>query len=147
MKKKIIIRVAVGLTSVFAIFFVGLMVHLYSIVKNTDENPNSNIQLSRIDFKQPVDSAEALRIKNYVLTLNGVKGAYFNIPHGTLVYGYKLGTQNSEAVYNKTMDFIKHKYIAVRYVVTAEQLKHGCPANTKNSLLMQFANFLYKIFN
>jgi len=147
MKKKIIARISIGLSASCAILFVVLMVHLYGIVKVAHENPNSKLQLSRIDFKQPVDSTEAIRIKNYVLTLSGVRGAYFNLSHGTLVYGYTLGTQTSETVYNKTMDFIKHKYIAVRYVVTAEQLKHGCPANMNNSALMQFANFLYKIFN
>jgi hypothetical protein len=147
MKKKTVVRIMAGLGGVFILLFSVLCVHLYAIAKRTNENPNNKIQLSRIDFKQPVDSMEAIRMKNYVITLNGVQGAHFNTAHGTLVYGYTLGTQTPQEVYTKIMDFSEHKYKAEPYVVSADQLNRGCPAGFDNSMTMQFSNFLYKTFN
>ena len=147
MKRKIKKIILTGFTGTVVLLFGVLCVHLYGIAKKSHENPNNKIQLSRIDFKEPIDSSDAMKIKNYVGTLDGIKGTYFNVAHGTLVYGYILGTQTAENVYEKAMTFSQNKYKAERYVVSADQLKKGCPAGMDNSLTIQFSNFLYKSFN
>lgn len=147
MKTKKLKIIFAGLAVTIVLLFGVLCVHLYAIAKKTHENPNNKIQLSRIDFKEKVDSAEAMKIKNYVRTLEGVQGAHFNLAHGTLVYGYILGTQTPQEVYQKAMDFSQHKYKAERYIVSAEQLKRGCPAGMDNTMVMRFSNFLYNSFN
>ncbi|HWZ21945.1 MAG TPA: hypothetical protein VNW06_04785 [Cytophagaceae bacterium] len=147
MKRKTLKMLLVGLT-VTVVLLVGLScVHLYDIAKKSHENPNNKIQLSRIDFKEPIDSSDAMKIKNYVATLDGIQGTYFNVNHGTLVYGYILGSQTPENVFEKAMTFSHNKYKALRYVVSADQLKKGCPAGMDHSLIIQFSNFLYKSFN
>jgi hypothetical protein len=147
MKRKTLKMIFIGLTGT-VVLLVGLScVHLYDIAKKKYENPSNKIQLSRIDFKEHVDSSDAMNIKNYVGTLEGIHGTYFNVNHGTLVYGYILGTQTPENVYEKAMTFSQNKYKAVRYVVSADQLKRGCLAGMDNSLILQFSNFLYKSFN
>lgn len=136
-----------GISGIIVLLLVVTCVHLYAIAKKSYEDPHNRTQLSRIDFKEPVDSSEAMKIKNYVQTLEGVQGAHFNIAHGTLVYGYLLGTQTPQDVYQKTMDFCEHKYKAERYIVSAEQLKNGCPAGMNSTFVRKFANFLYNSFN
>ncbi len=139
--------VLTGLAGTVVVLFGVLCVHLYAIAKKSHENPNNKIQLSRIDFKEHVDSSAAMKIKNYVGTLDGVQGTHFNIDHGTLVYGYILGTQTPENVYEKVMTFSKKKYKAERNIVSVDQLKKGCTAGMDNSVTIQFSNLLYKSFN
>ncbi len=147
MKRKTFKIIFLGFAGIVVLLFGVLSWHLYAIAKKSHENPNNRIQLSRIDFKEPVDSLEAMKIKNYVRTLDGVQGAHFNVADGILVYGYFLGTQTPQKVYQNVMDFSQNKYKAERYVVSAEQLKQGCPAGMDNSITMLYSNFLYKSFN
>ena len=115
--------------------------------KNTAENINQR-QLSRIDFKEPVDSAEAFRIKNFVAGLDGVDGAYFNIPDGIFVYTYKMNKQNSMRVYEKVMSLGNYK--AERFVLTADQAKAsgGCPMIMNNHSFTSYLSlYISKIFN
>jgi hypothetical protein len=147
MKKKIIIRIAAGIVGVTFILFVVLCVHLYGIAKRRDAEKGNLTQLSRIDFKQPIDSVNALKVKNFVGSIPEVKGTYFNIPAGLLVYGYAPGAIKPQEVFDKVMNFTDHKYKAERYIVTAEQMKKGCPAGMDNSFSMGLANLLFKIFN
>jgi hypothetical protein len=127
MKKRTIIKICIGLLSLVLISFVVLVIHINSVTKkNTAENLNQR-QLSRIDFKVPVDSAEANKIKNYVAGLNGVDGTYFNIPDGIFTYSYKINMQNSKEVYQKVMQL--GNYDAQRFIISAAEAKAmgGCP--------------------
>lgn len=147
MKKKIIIRIAAGIVGLTLILFIVLCVHLYGIVKQRHEQTSNLTQLSRIDFKEPIDSTNALKVKSFVSSMPQVKGTYFNIPAGLLVYGYAPGTMKPEQVFEKVMNFTEHKYKAERYIVSAEQMKTGCPAGMDTSFSMGLANLLFKIFN
>lgn len=147
MKKKIIVRIAASIIGVTFLLFVVLCVHLYGIAKKRDAEKGNLTQLTRIDFKEPIDSANALKVKNFVGSMPEVKGTYFNIPAGLLVYGYTPGTLKTEDVFEKVMNFTEHKFKAERYIVTAEQMKTGCPAGMDNSFSMGLANLLFKIFN
>ncbi|MDB5258168.1 MAG: hypothetical protein JWM14_2863 [Chitinophagaceae bacterium] len=147
MKKKIIIRIAASLVGVTFLLFVVLCVHLYGIAKKRDAEKGNLTQLSRIDFKEPIDSVNALKINNFVGSMPEVKGTYFNIPAGLLVYGYAPGALKSQEVFDKVMNFTAHKYKAERYIVSPEQMNTGCPAGMDNSFSMGLANLLFKIFN
>jgi hypothetical protein len=147
MKKKIIIRIVAGIAALTLVLFIVLCVHLYGIVKKRDAAKGDLTQLSRIDFKEPIDSVNALKVKNFVGSMPEVKGTYFNIPAGLLVYGYAPGTLKTTEVFDKVMNFTDHKYKAERYVVSDEQMKHGCPAGMDNSFSMGLATLLFKIFN
>jgi len=127
MKKRTIIKISIGLLSLVLISFVVLVIHINSVTKkNTAENLNQR-QLSRIDFKVPVDSTEANKIKNYVAGLDGVDGTYFNIPDGIFTYSYKMNKQNSKDVYEKVMQL--GNYDAHRFIISAAdaQAMGGCP--------------------
>lgn len=147
MRKKTILQISTAALGFSLLLFVVLCVHLYGIAKKRDEQKGNLTQLSRIDFKESIDSTNALKIKNFVGSMPHVKGTYFNIPAGLLVYGYTPGTLETQTVFDEVMNFTNHKYKAERYVVSAEQMKTGCPAGMDNSFSMGLANLLFKIFN
>ncbi len=147
MRKKIIVRILAGVASLTLVLFIVLCAHLYGIAKKRDAEKGNLTQLSRIDFKEPIDSVNALKVKNYVGSMPQVKGTYFNIPAGLFVYGYAPGTMKPQEVFDQVMTFTEHKYKAERYIVSADMMKQGCPAGMDNSFSMGLANLLFKIFN
>jgi hypothetical protein len=135
MKKNITKIIAWALSIAFVLFLV-LAVHIYQVTKPVHYD-NGDLQLSRIDFKQDIDSAEAIRISHFVAGMPGIQNAMFNLHDRTLVYGYTLGKQNSEQVYNELIRFGQYK--ALRFVPDQAQLVGGCPlGKDKNS-------FVYKL--
>lgn len=100
---------------------------------NVNQKPQYFIQLSRIDFNEDIDSAEAIKIRGFIQSLNGVNSSYFNIQDNILVYTYDNKLQSSQSIYNA---LIKYKaYRAKPYIVDAEDLKSGCPVHFDNSIL------------
>jgi hypothetical protein len=148
MKKKTIIKICLGLLSIVLILFAVLVFHIKSVIeKKTAERINQR-QLSRIDFKEHVDSTEAYKIKNFVASLDGVNGTYFNIPDGVLIYSYKMNEQNSKDVYDKVMHFGNYK--AERYVLSAQQAQAmgGCPMKiTDHSFYGYLTTYVTKFLN
>ena len=105
------------------------------------------IQLSRIDFKEPIDSAEMNKIRAYVGNLNGVDNSYFNMNNGAFVYGYVVGTQTSQGVYDKVMALGHYK--AERYIVDPKDLAAGggCPVMKEDSFSGRLSAYLANLFN
>jgi hypothetical protein len=142
MKKKVFKIVLISLSVVVVLFGV-LVVHIYMVTK--PKAHGKNLQLSRIDFKEPIDSAEANKIRNFVHGLDGVDNTYFNIPAGMLVYGYLPEKQSSENVYNQLMSHGHYK--AERFIVDASQVAKGCPVMDPNSFGYRMSTVISKIFN
>lgn len=148
MKKRIFLKIFIGLFAVILLSAGVLAWHIQAVTKkNTAENINQ-LQLGRIDFKEPIDSAEAFKIKHAVIGLDGVSGAYFNIPDGIFVYSYKVNKQNSMNVYEKVMSLGHYK--AERFVLTAEQAKTagGCPMNMNDHSFTSYLSlYISRLFN
>lgn len=125
MKAKKILKIAAISLSVAAVLFVALIIHLGMVIKDKQVEPDGR-QLSRIDFIQKVDSAEAGKIRSFVAHLDGVESTFFNVKDGILVYTYSLQKQNSQSVYEQLMR--SGNYKAKRFVVSEEQAATGCPA-------------------
>lgn len=133
-------------SSIVSVLALVLVVHIY-MVTHKDKSDQPMIQLSRIDFKQEIDSTEAGRIRSFVAQLEGVKSTYFNVQDNILVYTYALDKQSSTNVYNKLMAY--GKYNAERYTVdAATAAKSGCPIGAgKNSVSYHLTSYLGKLFN
>jgi hypothetical protein len=131
--------------SLSLLLFAVLVVHIYSVTKPVKYD-NNDLQLSRIDFKEDIDSIEAAKIRSFVASLPGVQNAMFNTQDNILVYGYSLGKQTSTEVYNQLIKFGHYK--AEKFVVSAEQLNSGCPmGKNKNSFVYKLSAFIYNCFN
>ncbi len=144
MKKKLV-KIIVWSAAVTVLLFVVLVVHIVIVTKPVQYD-NNDLQLSRIDFKQPIDSAEAVKIRSFVAHLPGVQNALFNLHDRTLVYGYTLGKQSSANVYERLMNFGHYK--AVCFVPNATQLSGGCPVGKdKSAFIYKLAAFVSKCFH
>ncbi len=142
---KLLKKIAIWTGSIFSLLVVVLVVHIYLVTSSAAPLPNHDIYLSRIDFQETVDSTEANRIMNHVRTMEGVTNAYFNIPAGNLVYGYKKGVQNSENVYKEVSKFTSLK--SKRLIVSKEDIAKGCPAFDKSSFTYKFGQFVKNVFH
>jgi cell division protein FtsX len=145
MEKRKIKKIAIWSASIFIVLFVVLIIHILMVTKPVVYD-NADLQLSRIDFKQDIDSLEANKIKHFVMTLPGIENVAFNDKDEILIYGYRLGQQSSDNVYKKLIEFGNYK--AEKYVVSAEQLNTGCPiGKDRSSLSYRFSSYIYKCFN
>jgi hypothetical protein len=103
------------------------------------KNVENNIQLSRIDFKQAVDSTEAGKIVSFVRHLDGVDNAFFNPKSGILICGFDNKKQTSQNVYDRLMAYGHYK--AERFIVDASSEIKGCPAmGTDKSFIYTIAS-------
>jgi hypothetical protein len=121
-----------------------LLIHLYMVVPAAKAKAN-NVQLSRIDFLQQIDSTTAEGIIHFVNSLDGVQSSYFNREKGIFVYTFEQEKQTSENVFKKLM--AAGRFSAQRYFVSKEQASGGCPAgyDNSNSLTGKMVNFIAKI--
>jgi hypothetical protein len=75
-----------------------LGVSIHALFADADLPPNAHIQMSRLDFSSPVDSAAAKAIQRTVMQQEGVKHCFFNQEAGLLTFGYDLRVQQKETV-------------------------------------------------
>src|SRR4051812_27736753 len=102
MKKNKLVKIAAWTGSVCTVLVAILFIHIYMVTHKPKADYDKR-QLSRIDFKQPVDSAEANNIRAFVAGLHDVNSTYFNVPGGILIYSYTVGKQTSENVFKELM--------------------------------------------
>lgn len=128
---------------VFILLFLVLVVHILLVTpKNYD---NNSLQLSRIDFKEPIDSAKAKTINSQLRSINGVKNTHINLKEGIVVYSHDVNTINAEQTFETLLQ--KGNYKAERFVVTDAMKATGCPIMDRNSFSYRFSNGIQKLFN
>lgn len=137
MKRKIVVKILIGVASTFAVLLVVLVIHIYMAIDKKSENM---LQLSRIDFKEAMSEAEYRKVKSFVASLDGVEAVLYNADNGTLVYTYTLSKQNSKNVYDQLMKIGNYK--AVRYQVSAETAQNGCPAGMDQGFAGKLTSFI-----
>jgi len=130
---------------IFLIFFstLALASHLQHAL-GSDSSSNPPIQLSRIDFKEPVDSLSANQIKSTVLHLNGVQHTYFNVTDGIVVFSHDPKTLPAQTVLEKVRSV--HGFKAERYLPDPEMVGSGCPVTGKNSIFIRIGRYIRNIF-
>lgn len=145
MKKQKLLKIAMWTTSIFAVLTIVLITHIYLVTRKIDY-PNKTLQLSRIDFKQPVNAAEAGTIKAFVQHQPGVNHAMFNPDTGILIYTYANDKQTSLNVYNQLMS--SGNYKAERFIVPESAAANGCPVmGDKDSFNGKLTACISKLFN
>ena len=144
MKRKILIR-GLYITGISIVLLLGtLVIHVAMVTKGKNDDKR-NRQLGRIDFKEQVDSMDIRKIKNSVLSMNGVDAAYFNADDNLLVYSYDPDLLHSDLVYNKLMK--ENNIKAEKFTVSLNESANGCPVIDKSSFSYQFASAVKNIMN
>ncbi|MQP25143.1 hypothetical protein GFJ94_08705 [Flavobacterium sp. LMO8] len=139
------VKIAVG--SIFLIFF---LLFLVLVVHIATAKPvyidNASLQISRIDFKEPLDSLKAKEIHRNLKKIPGVKTDRINIETGALVFFHDIKIADSKTIYDKLMTMGNYK--AERYIVSNELAsKKVCPVMNEDSFSYKFSRGIQRIFN
>lgn len=102
------------------------------------------IQLSRIDFQEPIDSLSANRVKGTILTISGVLQTHFNVPDRIVVFSHDPKIVSADAVLRK----IQHKYPfqAKRFLPDLPTNSSSCPVTGQNSIFVRMGAYLRRTF-
>lgn len=131
--------------SILFVLISALVVHIYASTYQ-EKNDARIRQMSRIDFKQPIDSLEAAKIRGIVKRMKGVDATKFNVKTGTLVYSYIQGMQTSENVYNELMKLGNYK--AAPYITDNSGKTNGCPVvGNKDSFTYRVTVYFSNLFS
>ncbi len=144
MKRKFIVR-GLYILGISIVLMLGILVTHVAMVTKSKNDDKRNRQLARIDFKQDLDSLEIRKIKNAVLSMDGIDAAYFNAEDNILVYSYNPELLHSDLVYYNLMK--ENTYKAERFIVDNKAMANGCPVIDKSSFSYQFANAVQEIIN
>lgn len=134
-KKQIILTLGIG-AGLFIALFSTLVIHI-ALVTKTKTNDNRNRQLSRIDFVSDINTQDAIKLKQLVLSLPGIDGAFVNEKCNILVFSHYPELQNANII---TAALTKATGLqARRYTVNENDLKNGCPAGYEKSTISKVA--------
>ena len=139
--KKIIKKTAIGLLIIGVLLFVITVYHI-ATKKPLD---NATVQISRIDFDKPFDSAGAVEIEKVIKTIPGVKSDVI-VVRNVVVYYHEKKIANSKKVYDQLM--AKGNYKAQRFLIPDSIVaKSVCPVMDEDSFNYKFSQFVQRIFN
>ena len=138
-------KIAIGSVLAFStLLFVVLVVHIATA--KPLEVDNASLQISRIDFKEPIDSLKAKEIHRNLKSIPGVKTDRLNKETGVLVFFHDIKVADSKTIYNKLMAMGKYK--AERFVLPKElENKTACPIMSEDSFSYKFSRGIQRIFN
>ena len=132
-----------SLLGIFVLFFAILLFHVITAKPVVYEL--QHVQISRIDFKNDIDSTQAKKICADMRTIPGLTSDSIIVKRNVVVYFHNNTITNSEKVYNQLMT--KGKYDAKRFVLPANlENKPVCPVDV-NSFSYKWASALNRMFN
>lgn len=124
--------------------FIVLVIHIATA--KPVQIDNATLQISRIDFKEPIDSLKAKEIHRHLKSIPGVKTDRLNKETGVLVYFHDNRLNDSENIYHLLM--AKGNYKAERFTISnATAAKKVCPAMNTSSFRYKFSRGIQRIFN
>lgn len=143
MNRKFKIALGIILGSLLTLFIV-LVVHIATAKPLVVDN--ATLQISRIDFQEPIDSVKAKEIHRNLKSIPGVKTDRLNKETGVLVFFHDIKVADSKTIYNKLMTMGNYK--AKRFVLPKElENKTACPVMNENSFSYKFSRGIQRIFN
>lgn len=137
-KKLLIVAGSIG-----ALFILILLYHVITIKPKTYELPN--LQISRIDFKNTIDSMQAKQISTDLRSIEGLTSDSIIIKNNVVVYFHNNSKTNSLKVYNELMSM--REYDAERYILPDSLAnKKVCPMN-QDSFTYKMSRKVNQFFN
>lgn len=136
--------VAGSIAAIFLILFTVLVVHIATAKPKVYDN--ATLQISRIDFKEPIDSLKAKEIHRNMKNIAGVKNPKLFPEKNVLVYYHDSKVVNSKQVFDQLM--AKGNYKAERLVIPVNiASKQVCPVMDEDSFKYKFSRGVKRIFN
>jgi hypothetical protein len=144
MKINKIIKRGLWTLLVLIVLFIGILVfHIITSKPPIYENPN--LQVSRIDFKDTINSVQAKQICADLRSIKGLTSDSIIVKRNVVVYFHNNKITNSKKVFDELMT--KRPYDAQRYILPEDLAnKEVCPID-QNSFSYKMAKSLNQIFN
>lgn len=134
----------IGTVSVIFLLFIVLVIHIAMAKPIVVDN--ETIQISRIDFKETIDSIKAKEIHRNLKSIEGVKNIKIVPEKGVVVYFHDNRIVNSTQVFDKLI-FLGN-YAAQPFVISKELAeKKACPVMNTDSFSFKFSRGIQRIFN
>jgi hypothetical protein len=139
------LKIALGsFLGVVLLLFIVLVAHI-AMAKPVVYD-NATWQISRIDFKEPIDSLKAKEIHRHMKATPGVKNDKLNIEKGVMVYYHDNRIANSKQVFDQLL--AAGNYKAERLVISGDLASHQvCPVMKKDGFSYKFSRGIQRIFN
>lgn len=142
--KKNIRIIASTIAGIMLLLFVVLIAHI-ALAKPVVYD-NATIQVSRIDFKDPITPEQATEITANLKSIPGVTSDNLIIKNNVVVYFHDNKITDSKKVFAALM--AKGNYDAKPFTVPAEiASKEVCPVMNTNSFSYKFSRGIQRIFN
>lgn len=143
MKKKIKIIVGSFFGVIFLLFLM-LVYHIVTVKPLVYDNPT--MQISRIDFQEPIDSIKMKTIHHQLKSIPGFINDSYNLETGVLVYFHDNRVADSKKIFYELMR--KGNYKATRYILPKELAYNKvCPVMDEGSASHTFTKLVRNIFN
>jgi hypothetical protein len=126
------------------VLFIGIFLfHIITAKPAVYESPN--LQVSRIDFKQDIDSLQAKQICSDLRSVKGLTSDSIIVKRNVVVYFHNNKITDSKKVFDELMT--KGQYDAQRYILPAHLAsKEVCPVN-QNSMSYKLSKKVNQFFN
>lgn len=144
MKKPIIIRILLSILGCIVIMVGVLAYHIYEVTKRKNDFRDYR-QLSRIDFSIPIDTLQALTIRNQIASVQGVEAVYVNASQQNVVFTYDNRIVSAAEVLALVRK--QPSYGAKLYLVSNSDVGKGCPVIDPNSFSYRTTRFLSSILD
>lgn len=142
--KKTIKIIATSIGGVMLLLLIVLIAHI-ALAKPVAYD-NATIQVSRIDFKDPITPAQAKEITANLKSIPGVTSDNLIIKNNVVVYFHDNKITNSSKVFKTLM--AKGKYDAKPFTIpTAIASQQVCPVMNTDSFSYKFSRGIQRIFN
>lgn len=129
--------------AIVLVLFAVLVVHIALVTGPKAPTHLADVQLARIDFDAPLDSAQAASVRSAVLGLPGVEHVYMNIPAGTMTYSYVCAVQDQHRVYGQVATISPVPCRA--FIVEASDLAGSCPAMAQGGVQQRFSSWISEL--
>lgn len=139
--RKTLKKITIVTLSLVLVLFVILVYH----ISTATPLENATIQVSRIDFDKPFNSATTIDIKEKLHSIKGVKNEII-VKRNVVVYFHDNRIADSKKIYNTLMS--QGNYNAKRFVLPMNLAnKKICPVMKKDSFSYRFSQFIQHLIN
>jgi hypothetical protein len=136
--------IAMGLIGTTLILLIILVVHI-ATAKPTKYD-NATMQISRIDFQEPLDSIKIKEIHRNLKSIPGFISDSYNIKNNVVVFFHDNKIADSKKMVDQLIQ--KGNYKATRYVLPkGMEAKQVCPVIEEGSFSYHFSKGIQRIFN
>ena len=137
--------ILLGAFGLVCLLFFTLVVHIAVMVYHKGSLPFEHIQMARVDFNAPLDSARIDALQADLLAQNGVKSSFFNTGDHNVVYTFDNRLNSSQNIYRNI--FQQASIGAKPYIVSTGDLARGCPVMDNNSFYGKLTAVISKAIN